>query len=71
MRPGATIIVPEADYAFGAGPLRMRVEEVVGQATHGGERWAELRGHDVRPDGSVDPRERYASVRVDRVTVIA
>lgn len=49
----------------------MRVEEVVGQATHGGERWAELRGHDVRPDGSVDPRERYASVRVDGVTVVA
>ncbi|MEU4382309.1 hypothetical protein [Micromonospora echinofusca] len=33
--------------------------------------WAEVRGHQVDPDGTVRPRERFASIRVDRARVLA
>ncbi|MBQ0893441.1 hypothetical protein KBX37_10095 [Micromonospora sp. U56] len=71
MNVGDTIRVPEKDYAFGSGTLTMKVEEVVSTASAGGERWAELRGRDVRPDGSLAPTQRYASVRVSAITVVS
>ncbi|MEV4466380.1 hypothetical protein AB0J51_22500 [Micromonospora echinofusca] len=36
-----------------------------------GRLWAEVRGHQVDSDGTVRPRERFASIRVDRARVLA
>ncbi|MEW2382498.1 hypothetical protein AB0873_10480 [Micromonospora sp. NPDC047707] len=67
---GSTIRVPEDSYRFGTGPLVLHISEVLGRTVIEGHEWAELRGREVREDGSVAVRERYASVRVDRVRVV-
>ncbi|GAA2700092.1 hypothetical protein GCM10010429_02450 [Micromonospora olivasterospora] len=67
---GDVIRVAEPHYAYGAGTLTMHVAEVVSRGPRDGAVWAELRGRDVRPDGSLAPCERFASVRVDKVAVV-
>ncbi|MFG3710150.1 hypothetical protein [Micromonospora sp. NPDC047730] len=69
--PGQTIRVPTQHYAFGEGELHMRVTEHLGEYTLGGERWAELKGYNIRPDGTLAKQERYASVRIKHVRVVA
>ncbi|WP_146603957.1 hypothetical protein [Micromonospora deserti] len=64
---GHVIRVPEGSYTFGTGTLMLHVSEVIGRGPYEG---AELKGREVREDGSVAVRERYAFVRVDRVTDI-
>lgn len=71
LAPGQIIHVAEPHYAFGTGTLKMKITEHLGEYTFGGDRWAELKGRDVRHDGTLDARERYASVRVQRVRVVA
>lgn len=71
LAPGQTIRVPSAYYAFGEKDLHMHITEIVGECCVGGYRWAELKGHDVRPDGRLDPFERFANVRVDMVRIVA
>ncbi|PWU46746.1 hypothetical protein DLJ47_31895 [Micromonospora sp. S4605] len=65
---GHVIRVPEDAYRFGSGPLTLHISEVVSRGPFEGAEWAELKGREVRPDGSIAVRERYAFVRVDRVT---
>ncbi|MEV1331679.1 hypothetical protein AB0J20_19140 [Micromonospora costi] len=67
---GDTICVPEDGYRFGTGDLVLSVTEVVSRGPFEGTEWAELKGHDVRPDGTLAPRERFAFVRVDRARVV-
>ncbi|WP_157744361.1 hypothetical protein [Micromonospora viridifaciens] len=64
------IEVAEAFYRFGSGPLKMFVAEVLSRREEDGHTWAELRGHDARPDGSLSVRERFALVRVDKARVV-
>ncbi|NJP31090.1 hypothetical protein [Micromonospora thermarum] len=64
---GHTIRVPEDGYKFGTGPLTLHISEVIGRSEFDGVVWVEVRGREVRPDGSVAVRERYALVRADRV----
>lgn len=68
---GNVITVPADAYRYGEGALKMYVAEVVWRGPYDGQTWAELRGHDVHPDGTLAARERFAFVRVDRVKVVA
>ncbi|MGC4764722.1 hypothetical protein ACLQ20_17865 [Micromonospora sp. DT46] len=68
--PGEVIRVPEDSYRFGVGALTMYVTEVLGRGPFQGAEWVELRGRELNPDGTLRPRERYASVRLDRATVV-
>ncbi|MEU7995836.1 hypothetical protein AB0B83_10920 [Micromonospora sp. NPDC049060] len=68
---GTTIRVPDDAYRFGEGPLTLRVTEVLSVGPFEGRLWAEVRGHQVNADGTLRPRERFASIRVDRARVIA
>ncbi|MEU6072255.1 hypothetical protein [Micromonospora sp. NPDC047074] len=67
--PGEVVRVPEDSYRFGIGTLTMYVIEVLEAEPFEGAEWVELRGREFAPDGTLRPRERYASVRVDRATV--
>ncbi|MBQ1076478.1 hypothetical protein KBX06_25475 [Micromonospora sp. C31] len=67
--PGTTIRVPDDSYRFGEGPLTLRITEVLSVGPFEGRLWAEVRGHQVDADGTVRPRERFASIRVDRARV--
>ncbi|MEV0805769.1 hypothetical protein [Micromonospora sp. NPDC050200] len=67
---GATIRVPADAYRFGAGPLTLRITEVLSVGPFEGAQWAELRGHEVNPDGTLRTGERFAFVRVDRAGVV-
>ncbi|MEW2379284.1 hypothetical protein AB0883_24735 [Micromonospora sp. NPDC047812] len=69
--PGTTIRVPDDAYRFGEGPLTLRIAEVLSVGPFEGRLWAEVRGHQVDSDGTVHPRERFASIRVDRARVVA
>ncbi|MEV4664343.1 hypothetical protein AB0J85_20625 [Micromonospora echinofusca] len=68
---GTTIRVPDDAYRFGEGPLTLRITEVLSVGPFEDRLWAEVRGHQVDPDGTVRPRERFASIRVDRARVLA
>lgn len=67
---GRTIRVPEDAYKFGTGTLTLAVTEVISSEVVDGAVWIQLKGHEIRPDWSVAPRERYAAVRVDAVTEV-
>ncbi|MEU4641210.1 hypothetical protein [Micromonospora sp. NPDC023814] len=68
---GHVIRVPEDSYRFGTGPLTLHISEVISRGEFEGATWAELKGREVREDGSLAVRERYAFVRVDRVQPVA
>ncbi|MBQ0894131.1 hypothetical protein KBX37_13670 [Micromonospora sp. U56] len=70
MTVGDVITVPEDSYRFGTRPLVMHVCEVLDRREVNGALWVELVGRDVRPDGSVDLRQRFALVRLDRTVVV-
>ncbi len=70
LAPNTTIRVPEQGYRFGTGPLTLTVTEVVASEVVDGRVWVRVKGHEIRPDRSVAPRERYAEVRLDLVTEI-
>lgn len=70
MEVGDVIRVPEDGYRFGTGVLTMHVVEVANRRPVDGVVWADLRGHEVHPDGTIRARPRHVSVRLDRVTVI-
>ena len=64
-----TYTFDEQDYLFGAGPLRMIVEQVDWStpALHDGENWYEVRGLQVTDDGRpIAPR--HVRVRGRRLT---
>ncbi|MER7891967.1 hypothetical protein ABTX15_19315 [Micromonospora sp. NPDC094482] len=63
---GTTIRVPEEAYRFGEGPLTLLITEVLSVGPFQGAEWAEVRGHEVHPDGTLRARQSYALVRVDR-----
>lgn len=67
---GATIRVPADAYRFGEGPLTLRITEVLSVGPFEGSQWAEVRGHEVNPDGTLRIRERFAFVRVDRARAV-
>ncbi|MEU4641091.1 hypothetical protein [Micromonospora sp. NPDC023814] len=67
---GATIRVPDDAYRFGEGPLTLRITEVLSIGPFEGRVWAEVRGHEITPDGALRTRARFAFVRVDRVGVL-
>ncbi|MCM0677506.1 hypothetical protein NCC78_22845 [Micromonospora phytophila] len=67
---GTTIRVPADAYRFGEGPLTLRITEILSVGPFEGARWAELRGHEVNPDGTLRARQRYAFVRVDRARTV-
>ncbi|MER5336525.1 hypothetical protein [Micromonospora sp. NPDC002717] len=67
---GATIRVPDDAYRFGEGPLTLRITEVLSIGPFEGRVWAEVRGHELTPDGTLRARARFAFVRVDRVMLI-
>ncbi|NYF58849.1 hypothetical protein [Micromonospora purpureochromogenes] len=71
MTVGDVIRVPENFYRFGTGPLVVHVCEVLDRREIDGALWVELIGRNVRPDGSVDVRQRFALVRLDRTSVVA
>jgi hypothetical protein len=68
---GATIRVPDDAYRFGEGPLTLRITEVLSVGPFEGRVWAEVRGHEVTPDGALRARVRFAFVRVDRARVLS
>lgn len=68
---GATIRVPDDAYRFGEGPLTLRITEVLSVGPFEGRVWAEVRGHEVTPDGALRARARFAFVRVDRARVLS
>lgn len=63
---GDIVVVPEADYHYGLGPLRLRVTEEPRNADRPGAEWIELTGREVWYDqGEMrDGRPRTALVRV-------
>lgn len=67
---GATIRVSADAYRFGRGPLTLRITEVLGVGRFEGALWAELRGHELNPDGTLRTRRRFAFVRLDRAVAV-
>ncbi|NJP31462.1 hypothetical protein [Micromonospora thermarum] len=67
---GRTIRVPEGAYKFGTGTLTLTITEVISSQVIDGAIWVQLKGRQVRPDGSLAVRERYAAVRLDAVTEV-
>ncbi|MFC0006127.1 hypothetical protein [Micromonospora siamensis] len=63
---GEVVTVPEADYCYGAGPLRLRLTEEPVGLDHPRIEWVELTGVELRPDGAEagGGRTRRALVRV-------
>ncbi|MBY8870971.1 hypothetical protein K7640_03825 [Micromonospora sp. PLK6-60] len=63
---GQTVTVPEADYCYGVGPLRLRVTREPAGLDHPQLEWVELTGVELRPDGTeaAGGRTRTALVRV-------
>ncbi|MDH6466113.1 hypothetical protein M2302_006319 [Micromonospora sp. A200] len=70
MTVGDLITVHEAFYRFGTGPLLMRITAVLNRRMVEGSLWVELSGQGVRLDGSIDSRQRFALVRLDRTVVV-
>jgi hypothetical protein len=64
---GRVIIVPASAYFYGTSTLMMQVDEVIGRSKDAGIVWAEVRGRNVRANGDLDGRTRYATVRVNAV----
>ncbi|MEV0152207.1 hypothetical protein AB0H57_00490 [Micromonospora sp. NPDC050686] len=58
--------VLEADYCYGAGPLRLRVTREPAGLDHAQLEWVELTGVELRPGGTeaASGRTRTALVRV-------
>ncbi|MEU5550225.1 hypothetical protein ABZ738_10665 [Micromonospora sp. NPDC047793] len=68
---GDVIRVPEGAYLPGVGELLLYVAEIIGRAQQAdGHVWAEVSGHAVQRDGSLQVRRRYARVRVDQAVVV-
>ncbi|PZG22572.1 hypothetical protein C1I95_05230 [Micromonospora craterilacus] len=68
---GDVIRVPEEAYLPGTGELLLYVAEVIGRAVQpDGHVWAEVNGHAVKGDGTLQIRSRYARVRVDRAEIV-
>lgn len=67
---GDVIRVPEDAYRYGTGGLTLYVAEVLSRREESGKTWVEVRGRDVRPDGCLASRERFALVRVDLTRVV-
>ncbi|WBB65957.1 hypothetical protein [Micromonospora sp. WMMD812] len=63
---GTAIRVPEAAYRLGESPLTLLVTEVLSVGPFQRAEWAEVRGHEVHPDGSLRARQCQALVRVDQ-----
>ncbi|MGK5445264.1 hypothetical protein ACSNN7_26050 [Micromonospora sp. URMC 105] len=63
---GELATIPEADYCYGTGPLRLRVTQAPAGLTHPGLEWVELTGVEIRPDSTEarGGRPRTALVRV-------
>ncbi|MER7456680.1 hypothetical protein [Micromonospora sp. NPDC126480] len=70
LAPNVTIRVPDDAYRYGTGTLTLTITEVVGSDVVDGKVWVQLKGREIRPDWSVAPRERYAAVRLDAVTLV-
>lgn len=51
---GTVVVLAEADYRYGRGPLRLRVDDVdrAGAVDLDGERWVPVAGVQVREDGT-------------------
>jgi hypothetical protein len=60
---------PEADYRFGAGPLRMTVEQIdwSNPVVYDGETWHEVTGVEQAPDGR-EIGHRRALVKASRLS---
>jgi len=63
VRVGDVFRLAEPDYRFGVGTIRLRVTHVGSTWLIDGEPWINLRGMELRADGS-DFGMRYALVRV-------
>ncbi|SCG78476.1 hypothetical protein GA0070609_5602 [Micromonospora echinaurantiaca] len=63
---GVAIRVPAEAYRTGEGPLTLLITEVLGRGPFQGAEWAEVRGHEVHPDGTLRIRQSCALVRVDQ-----
>ena len=52
-KPPAVLVVPEPDYCYGVGQLRLRVEhiDVANPVAYDGELWYRVRGMQIRADG--------------------
>ena len=61
----------EADYRFGAGPLRMRIDRVLASAPvqHDGDLWYEVEGVEMSDQGQV-VGPRRVTIRASRLPTI-
>ena len=69
--PGPIWTFAEADYRFGSGPLRIRIERVLASAPvqHDGEVWYEIEGVEVSDQGLIIGPRR-ATVRASRLPAV-
>ena len=68
MGPERVLVLSEADYRYGAGPLRIRVERIdrANPARYDGEVWYPIEGVQITGDGA-DVRRREVLVRATRL----
>jgi hypothetical protein len=68
MAPERVLILAEADYRYGVGPLRIRVERVdrANPARYDGEIWYPIEGVQIAGDGA-ELRRREVLVRAARL----
>jgi hypothetical protein len=65
VKVGDQIRVAEADYLYGRGELFLRVTEVQDIQHHSDGPWLNLRGIELRPDGTpLRPEPRHALIRL-------
>ncbi len=66
-RPAGTVwIFAEADYRFGAGPLRIHIDRVLAPLQHDGDLWYEVEGVEISDQGQVIGPRRV-TVRASRL----
>jgi hypothetical protein len=68
MAPERVLVLAEADYRYGVGPLRIRVERIdrANPARYDGEIWYPIEGIQVTGDGT-ELRRREVLVRANRL----
>jgi hypothetical protein len=64
VKVGDELLLQEADYCYGAGPLILRVTVVHEAQRFGGEDWLRVRGMELRRSDRLQLCERVALVRL-------
>ncbi len=61
---GSTVEIPEDDYKFGTGRLKLRITELLGELRLDNAVWARVRGFEINWQGREACQDREALIRI-------